>query len=217
MNREHSISMEISGKTAMWTRPDTGDTPVSYPAPTYAAVKGIFECILLSDWAEVVPTKVEICKPIVYHGYSTNYLGPLRDQSKEGSYRLLATVLADVCYRIYATLGPIPENYARRGNDEMKRQPVGTTSGPHAYTERFERRLKKGQLYSTPCLGWKEFTPDYVGPFRSETMVCDDINTVIPSMLRTCVPSGRGSRWDPRFYTPERPAEIKKGVLCYVE
>jgi hypothetical protein len=25
--------MEIAGNTAMWTRPDTGDSPVSYPAP----------------------------------------------------------------------------------------------------------------------------------------------------------------------------------------
>ena len=33
--------MEIAGSTAMWTRPDSGDSPVSYPAPTYSACKGI--------------------------------------------------------------------------------------------------------------------------------------------------------------------------------
>ena len=44
--KRYEISCEISGPTAMWTRPDTGDVPVSYPAPTYAAVKGIFESIL---------------------------------------------------------------------------------------------------------------------------------------------------------------------------
>ena len=27
------IQLEIAGDTAMWTRPDTGDNPVSYPAP----------------------------------------------------------------------------------------------------------------------------------------------------------------------------------------
>jgi len=45
MNK-YPIMLEISGNTAMWTRPDTGDCPVSYPAPTYSAVKGIFESIL---------------------------------------------------------------------------------------------------------------------------------------------------------------------------
>ena len=42
----YSIEMEIAGDTAMWTRPDTGDSPVSYPAPTYSAVKAIFESVL---------------------------------------------------------------------------------------------------------------------------------------------------------------------------
>ena len=43
---EYPVQMEIAGATAMWTRPDTGDSPVSYPAPTYSAVKGLFESIL---------------------------------------------------------------------------------------------------------------------------------------------------------------------------
>jgi CRISPR-associated protein Cas5d len=42
----YSIQLEISGPSAMWTRPDTGSSPVSYVAPTYNAVKGIFEAIL---------------------------------------------------------------------------------------------------------------------------------------------------------------------------
>lgn len=29
--KKYEISCEISGATAMWTRPDTGDVPVSYP------------------------------------------------------------------------------------------------------------------------------------------------------------------------------------------
>jgi CRISPR-associated protein Cas5d len=74
----HTVAFEISGPTAMWTRPDTGDAPVSYPAPTFAAVKGLFESIVWLKSAEVVPTRVEICAPLVFHTYSTNYGGPLR-------------------------------------------------------------------------------------------------------------------------------------------
>ena len=44
--KRYPIACEISGPTAMWTRPDTGDAPVSYPAPSFAAVKGIFESIV---------------------------------------------------------------------------------------------------------------------------------------------------------------------------
>ena len=42
----YPIAGELSGPTAMWTRPDTGDAPVSYPAPSYEAVEGIFESIV---------------------------------------------------------------------------------------------------------------------------------------------------------------------------
>jgi CRISPR-associated protein Cas5d len=74
----HSLCLELSGPMAMWTRPDTGDAPVSYPAPTPAAVKGIFESIVWLKSAEVVPTRVEICAPLVFHSYFRNYGGPLR-------------------------------------------------------------------------------------------------------------------------------------------
>ena len=73
--KTYSIQMEVSGPTAMWTRPDTGDSPVSYPVPTYSAAKGLFEAIVRIETVEIVPVKVEICKPIVFHNYATNYGG----------------------------------------------------------------------------------------------------------------------------------------------
>ena len=108
--KAYEIGMEISGNTAMWTRPDTGDCPVSYPAPTYSAVKGIFEALLWGPAVQIVPTKVEICAPLQYHNYQTNYGGPLRKSgvvAGGGSFQLLATVLIDVCYRLYAEVLPV--------------------------------------------------------------------------------------------------------------
>ena len=80
--KTYAVSFEISGPTAMWTRPDTGDAPVSYPAPSFAAVKGMFESFVWLKSAEVVPTRVEICAPLVFHTYSTNYGGQLRKSCK---------------------------------------------------------------------------------------------------------------------------------------
>ncbi len=217
-NKSYEVQLEISGPTAMWTRPDTGDCPVSYPAPTFGAAKGIFESILLSDWAEIIPIKCEICRPIIYHVYNTNYGGPLRKSKimKTGSsYQLLATVLVDVCYRLYAKINSIPANYTKRGVEEVKRQQTGTTNGGHAYQDKFNKRLAKSQIHYMPCLGWKEFVPDYVGIFRQETRKCEDINLVIPSMLKTCFPKGKNSDWSPEFYKPDKPAKIEKGILVY--
>ena len=41
----YQIEMEIAGPTALFARPDSGDSPVSFPAPTPSAVRGIFESI----------------------------------------------------------------------------------------------------------------------------------------------------------------------------
>ncbi|GHS91136.1 type I-C CRISPR-associated protein Cas5 [Planctomycetales bacterium] len=105
VERRDNIQMEIAGNTAMWTRPDTGDCPVSYPAPTYSAVKAIFESVLLGFKSVVIPTQIEICAPLQYHTYHTNYGGPLRKSDSVtggNSFQLLATTLIDVCYRLYA-------------------------------------------------------------------------------------------------------------------
>ena len=209
----YKVAMEISGPAAMWTRPDTGDSPVTYPAPTFAAVKGIFEAILWSQWAEIRPVKVEICKPLEYHTYTTNYGGPLRKPRNirgDNNYQLLATVLTDVSYRIYAVPEDKPSNYDKhgRGNKQQK----GTTNGPHAYKAIFKRRLERGQCFYTPFLGWKEFTPTYWGPPRPGTSVYEELNLAIPSMLRTCFPDGKDSDWNPVY---DQNVMIQNGVLEY--
>lgn len=214
IHREYPIQMEIAGNTALWTRPDTGDSPVSYPAPTYGAVKGIFESILWGPAVEVVPTKVEICAPIQYHSYATNYGGPLRDPKniKRGnSYQLYATVLTDVCYRLYAVVRP---NAQKQKLPDKARQWDSRTSAPgHAYQEIFYRRLSRGQAFAAIGLGWKEFTPSYFGPFREKTRVCKEVDgIVIPSMLRQSFSKGFQTEFCPSYDTD---LVIREGVLRF--
>ncbi len=212
--KQYPVALEISGPTAMWTRPDTGDAPVSYPAPTFSAAKAIFESVLWLKNAEVVPTRAEICSPLVFHAYSTNYGGPLRKGRivKSGSsYQLLATVLVNVCYRLYAAveLDHAPD---RRLSDCARR--YLDRNGAHAYQAMFDRRLHRGQSYRVPCLGWNEFVPDYVGPFREQTSVYSEVDMVIPSMLWQVFGSGKFSSWQPTF---RQNVKITKGVLDYAQ
>jgi len=275
---EYELALEIEGPAAMWTRPDTGSTPVSYPVPTASAVKGIFDTVLRRPHIYIKPLRVEICKPLRYERYVTNYGGPLRSQGQikgNNNYQLSATILVDVCYRIYgeikmkkmSTRGSIItngqfneagldaericgrmiakkwlrpvgktkyrpngdlENYkqeiqAEYGKDFQKiwsvlKNPIGRTllryrRGQNwlpCFKKMFDERLKLGQTFYTPCLGWKEFAPTYVGPFRGETKretSVDDI--VIPSFL--C------SMWDNHKLQPSyvQNWQIVKGVMSY--
>lgn len=216
MGKKYSIALEISGPTAMWTRPDSGDCPVSYPIPTYSAAKGIFESILWIQSVEVVPTKVEVGSPITYHGYNTNYGGPLRKGEVikgGGSFQLLASVLVNPCYRLYADVRRNNKTNAKT-SDRTRAWERKTTCAEHAYQEMFNRRLRRGQCFAIPFLGWKEFAPDYVGPFRDSTRVLTDFNTHIPSMLRQVFPDGLYSELR---YVYDNDVEIADGALTFKE
>lgn len=69
-----------------------------------------------------------------------------------------------------------------------------TLPNPVSYLSTFQRRLERGRWFYTPCLGWKEFVPDYVGPpagpkplrggegwFREGTAPCATENHLIPA------------------------------------
>ncbi len=217
MSKLYDIQMEIAGNTAMWTRPDTGDCPVSYPVPTYSGVKGTFESILWGPAIQVVPTKVEICTPIQYHSYQTNYGGPLRKSaviSSGGGFQLLATVLIDVCYRFYAKVIPLPKVQRSRMSEKAKKWDRKTTAPGHAYQAIFNRRLARGQCFMLPFLGWKEFGVSYFGPFREGTRVQEDINTEIPSMLREVFSEGYSSKC---AFTYDQNVSVENGILHFPE
>ena len=213
-NKHYIISMEIAGSTAIWTRPDSGDCPCSYPAPTYSAVRGIFESVLWGPAVLVIPTRVEICAPIQYHSYATNYGGPLRSGTsiKSGNnYQLFATVLTDVCYRLYAEVIPNPNKPSLP--ERALAWDRKTTSPGHAYQEIFNRRLRRGQSYATLALGWSEFTPSYFGPFRAHTQVWEALPEIrIPSMLRGVFQEGFDSPFRAVYDTD---LCIRRGILTY--
>jgi CRISPR-associated protein Cas5d len=220
MNKPFEVAMEISGPLAMFARPDTGATPTSYAVPTWSACKGIFESIarLPQYEAYINPVKVEICRRVGEAGgqvrfqrYTTNYGGPLRKSSQisqGGSFQFFATVLADVCYRLYALVEESAPS-VRKGRNPC-----------HHLQELFERRIRQGRCHRTPCLGWSEFTASYWGPLRNgarrrspETEVDESLTLPrIPSLLYSVFDAPTGGHYKPRFM---RNVEVTKGVLIF--
>lgn len=161
--KRYPVEFEIAGPAAMFSRPDTGAAPISYPVPTWSACKAMFESVARGfvgpNVASAVfcPTSVEIRRTVRFERHVTNYRGPLRkaDQiKKEVSYQLQTTILVDVCYR------------ARGETVQIPRATDGGVNSAHALQQMFNRRLAKGASKYSPCLGWKEFLPSYFGSFR---------------------------------------------------
>jgi len=192
--KPYPLQLEISGPTAMWTRPDTGSSPLSYVAPTFSAVKGIFEAILLWKSVNVRPARCEICAPVQFHRYAFNYGGPLRNPCSAD----LQSAVSRIC-------NPLPVAHSRAlgdstglptANRRYSRLKICATTKAHAYVDAFHRRLERGR-FPSPIgwervpqagegggLGWKEFVPDYVGPFRDGTAPCVTENHVNPACLK---------------------------------
>ena len=213
--RNYDVAFEVAGPAAMFARPDTGRSPTSYPTPTCSAAKALFESIafFVDGAAWICPTKVEICRRVGESGgrmqfqrYATNYGGPLRKRdlfnkgliSGGSSMQLLATVLSHVCYRRHGVVV----------SSEWKEQ-----NNPRHHLENlFDRRLKRGQCFRTPCLGWSELTCSYWGPFRDATEVDSALSLEIPSMLLGVWNSPLRGRYEPRF---SQNVRITEGVLKY--
>jgi len=211
--KTYEISMEVEGALAMWSRPDTGSSPTSYPIPTWSAAKGLFESIAFfrDGRAWINPTHVEVCKTsasesggIHFQKYMTNYGGPLRERGK-ANYQHAAQVVSDPCYRLYANI------------ENGSGQPPQAGDNPsHALQAMFERRLKKGQCYHTPCLGWSEFVPGYWGQMRESTAVDTSIDLNLVSVLKGVFDKPLQGQFSPEFQR-EESAWIKEGVFRYAK
>lgn len=196
------VSFEVSGPMAMFTRPDSGSTPVSYPVPTWSAAKGMFESVARMEHAYIHPTHVEICRPIHFERYTTNYGGPLRKNDqlrKNNNLQLIATVLVNVCYRVFGDVRQL----GSAGN---------SVNYAHALQDRFMRRLKHGRSYYTPTLGWKEFVPEYFGPLRDETLRDRSVNLELPSLLHSVFDEPVNGRVKPTF---RQNVHVREGVLYF--
>ena len=212
-NQRYVVQFEISGAAAMFTRPDSGAAPISYPVPTWSACKAIFESVARGVFADgkqpaafFSATEIEIWKPVRFEKYVTNYRGPLRKSSqieKEASYQLPATILVDVCYRVSGECVRVPGI------------PDKSNNAPHALQEMFNRRLAQGKSKYAPCLGWKEFVPDYFGPFRDHSAGSCGFElqrgyfAELPSLLMSAWDAPSNGRYQPIF----RALEIREGVL----
>jgi len=164
----------------------------------------MFECVARWKTAYLKPLRVEICSPIQMARYATNYGGPLRKEnqiSQGNSYQLYATILIDVCYKVYGVVA------------EAQQAP-GANNHLHALQELFQRRLKQGRFYQTPCLGWSEFVPQYFGALRETTRAIEDLNLIIPSMLHRVFDRDSEGQYGPEYH---QNVQVKNGRLTFAQ
>jgi CRISPR-associated protein Cas5d len=169
-NSALTIRLKVSGEFACFTRPENKVERMSYEVATPSAARNILDAICWRPQMRWIVTKISVLKPIRYQSIRRNELqsklsgGTVKGwmSAPETFEPILAgaggdtdgtprnsLVLRDVAYVIDA----YPRVFDVNGDDK-----------PIKYVEMFNRRVSKGQCFSQPFLGCREFPARYEHP-----------------------------------------------------
>ena len=160
-----SISVEVWGDYACFSRPEMKVERVSYDVMTPSAARGLLEAIYWHPGMKWVVDRIHVCAPIRFTNIRRNEVkdtasarkaqtvmekgGELYLAAPESIQQRAAMVLRDVRYVIDAHF----EMTAR----------ATPADNPGKFQDIMCRRLEKGQFYHQPCFGVREF-PSHFKP-----------------------------------------------------
>lgn len=158
-----SISVEVWGNYACFSRPEMKVERVSYDVITPSAARGLLEAIYWHPGLKWVIDRIQVCAPIRFTNIRRNEVkdvlsaqkartvmtkgGELYLAAPESIQQRAAMVLRDVRYVIDAHF----EMTAR----------AAAADNPGKFQDIMRRRLEKGQFYHQPCFGVREFPAQF--------------------------------------------------------
>ncbi len=171
--------LEVSGEFACFTRPEMKVERVSYDVITPSAARAIFEAILWKPAIRWNIRRIEVLNPIRWTSVRRNEVSSVATPRSDGIFiedarqQRAGLILRDVKYRLYAEFdfipvekraqvaNPAPEWLTDKEEQEMYRQAEEVTTRPDEkeakYAAMFDRRATKGQCFTQPYLGCREF------------------------------------------------------------
>ncbi|HNX96477.1 MAG TPA: type I-C CRISPR-associated protein Cas5c [Candidatus Aminicenantes bacterium] len=167
--------LEVSGPYACFTRPEMKVERVSYDVITPSAARAIFDAILWKPAIFWRIRQIDVLAPIRWISVRRNEVGAVASPRASGLFieeqrqQRAGLFLRDVKYRLHAEFDYIPPD--RRGKvtspvpeflaDATEAAELRADESPAKYAAMFERRAKKGQCFTRPYLGCREFAADF--------------------------------------------------------
>ncbi|MBN1929663.1 MAG: type I-C CRISPR-associated protein Cas5 [Chlorobiaceae bacterium] len=164
--------IEVKGEYACFTRPEMKVERVSYDVITPSAARGIFEAIFWKPAIRWRIRKIEVLKPIKWVSVRRNEVAQTASERSQGIFiedarqQRAGLFLRDVAYRLHAELEFIPpskrpEVKRHSLQDGWEATELRKDENPGKYYGIFERRMRKGQCFSQPYLGCREFSCEF--------------------------------------------------------
>lgn len=166
------VRIKVWGDLACFTRPDLKAERQSYPVMTPSAARGVLDAICWRPSMFWAVRSIAVLRPIRFIGFRRNevtekagaQMVPIVADNVRAQRFTLA--LRDVAYVIEADARLTPKS----APDET----------PMKFAAMFERRVAKGQCFTQPCLGLREFAA-FFAPDDGETpiQVDQDLGTML--------------------------------------
>lgn len=172
-----AIAVKVWGEFACFSRPEYGAERVSYPVITATAARGILESIFWKPQFRWQIYAIDVLNPIKWFGIQRNELKTrqtvdmARKWEQNGGYghfdssdvdrhrdQRNTLLLKHVAYIIHANVITDSSELAAK------------------YRDQFRRRLQKGQYFSSPYLGCREFMANVSEPEGNETAIDLDLD-----------------------------------------
>ncbi len=209
--------LEVWGDMACFTRPEFKVERVSYDVITPSAARAIFEAIFWKPAIHWQITKIEVLKPIRWTSVRRNEVGAVAGKSviyiEEKRQQKNSLLLKNVKYRIWAKL-EFRSVAKRKAAGELFVHEPGLDENPMKYYRMFERRASKGQCFTQPYLGVREFSAsfrlvDVASESLEPTITADQGGTKDLGIMLYDMDFSNQKNIIPLFYR----AQMKEGVI----
>ncbi len=156
------LEVKVWGDFACFTRPEFGVERVSYEVMTPSAARGILEAIFWKPEFRWLVREISVLKPIRHYSILRNEMNSLQTLSRA---RKRDPYYADDDRAQRHTLCLRDVAYIIRADIELKEH---ATDHPAKYRDQFRRRVKRGQCFTRPYLGTREFSAAFGPPEGDE-------------------------------------------------
>ena len=159
----YGIKIRVSGDYALFTRPEMKVERVSYDIITPSAARGIIEAIYWKPAIRWVIDKIHVLNPIEFTNIRRNEVSEKASESEarrrmNGSNEPFYLDVSDQRYRQQrAALVLKNVDYIIEAHFELVAEKAGAEDTVEKHYNIALRRLRKGQHFSAPCLGTREF------------------------------------------------------------
>lgn len=178
------VAVQVWGRGALFTRPELKVERVSYPVMTPSAAIGVLEAIFWKPEFRWQVMAIEVLNPIrqfTQRRNETTDIASLADavtgrrqiNTVEHRVQRNAVCLRDVAYRIH-------------GHVRLKDR---ATKPEAAYRDQFRRRVARGQCFTQPYLGTREFSASFGEPdARKPLERTEDLGIMLHSVDHSTTP-----------------------------